>query len=68
MIDILHKGERFRISEEIDGGGFKYEVEHVNDWIINGLAKSEFLCAKTSRGVISVMEDSLMDINLLVLK
>ncbi|ENI4128950.1 Gfo/Idh/MocA family oxidoreductase [Vibrio fluvialis] len=68
LIDILHKGERFSISEDIDGGGFKYEIEHVNDLIINGLAKSEFLCAKTSREVISVMEDSLMDIDLLVLK
>lgn len=60
-IDISFKGEQTQISRLVNGGGFEYEIEHISSLILNKSNYSDVLCKETSRQVISVMEQSLVD-------
>ncbi|UJF18506.1 Gfo/Idh/MocA family oxidoreductase [Vibrio sp. SS-MA-C1-2] len=60
-IDISFKGEQVQLSTIVEGGGFEYEIEHISSLILNKQRYSDVLCKATSRQVISIMEESLVD-------
>ncbi|WP_341660105.1 Gfo/Idh/MocA family oxidoreductase [Vibrio sp.] len=60
-IDVIYKGEHSVISYPLVGGGFEHEATHVSELILNGETSSPLLRTETSRKVIDIMEQSLID-------
>lgn len=57
-ITIKHQGALLTLSNTVRGGGFVYEIEHMNERVISNTA-SEWICSATSEQVISIMENAL---------
>lgn len=60
-IDISFKGQQTQISTLVSGGGFEYEIEHISSLILNKINYSDVIRKETSRQVISIMEESLVE-------
>lgn len=58
-IDIVFHGEHIQLSTPANGGGFEYEIDHVNQLVLEHQLKSQLLPHATSRDVITLMENAL---------
>ncbi|MFM2481702.1 Gfo/Idh/MocA family protein [Celerinatantimonas sp. YJH-8] len=60
-IDICYQGHEQQLTTPERGGGFEYEIEHVSELILTNKLQSDILRSETSRAVISIMENSLIE-------
>ncbi|MFA0440362.1 Gfo/Idh/MocA family protein [Vibrio sp. 10N.286.49.B1] len=60
-IDITYKGEFHQINMPVRGGGFEYEIEHISSVLLSHKRHSDIMRHETSRQVIGMLEQSLVE-------